>query len=193
MSNINYVRIPHPPRKDIIIAKQLELMLKYQKMNNIKRMCMTNAQILRDLISGPTNSIKVTVIPVICIGAQINIPDTLSICAGHLVVRCGDIIIDPSYEYSHGFTNKKYFYSIGEFSKFAKKMASSPHITKEHIKTFVSLHDTAEKINSGGCYTTDKSYYNNVFDYIENKMKKWGNARVFNINKIFVGGAITDY
>lgn len=163
---------------EIITAKLLECILKYQKKNNTKNQCMANVQYLRDilLIAGASPVVK----PTICVGIK---NDALMVNTAHLTISLNnDTLIDPSYEFQ-SIENKMYFHSINEFSKFCKisvfivngiemKIFEMPGF-KDKLLEFLKFVESAKKMNNNRCIDTSNKYYNKLADYVEYRMDKW--------------------
>jgi len=160
--------------KENVTAKALELMLKYQKQHNIKRMCMINVQFLRDFMWA--NNISITVKPAFCTGV---LPEqnAVCICEAHLIISIdSSTYIDPSYEFQ-SYTDKHYFHTIAEFSKFIKEIPLDNNklnsLSRSQIKKFIDFINIAKEINMGKFLITDKTYYHGLADYVEERIKEW--------------------
>jgi len=157
------------------ISRICRVMREYQKMNNIKEMCMTNTQTLYDIIkaSFPTVDVKAkAVIGCNIIKASVDDIDQTPILKQtiHLMIIADGIYYEPSYE----------LYSIGDIQYYSniKNLLEGFDILKDKIKdkiketlqSFLRFVKLEEAINSGGFTITDKDYYNGQLDYIESKL-----------------------
>jgi hypothetical protein len=153
----------------ILISNTVLSMREFQKKNCIKNQCVTNCQYLYDIIKKNfTNNAIVKPVLVISYDTEI---DTHTCIGGHLVIDLdgdNETIIDPSYDIFSS-KNKSYFYKIKDF------MDSFNHDDKSKFKKCISdfIHFTkiAQEINNGEFRISDKKFYNDQSDYIENIMK----------------------
>jgi len=137
------------------------VMLNYQKENNIKRNCITNAQYLYDQINKNCKH-KVKARAVFVINEEKKL-----FCQGHLVLEYEDgTFIDPSYEYA-SLNNSKYFTTIHDLHL----KESDINYKKELIKIFIKFINHANEINQGEFLINDKKYYDDQADYVENFFK----------------------
>ena len=147
---------------DIILS-----MREYQKENNVKNQCVTNAQYLYDTIKINSNSnVKTKAVLVFSDNTE---EDTAIIVSGHLVVLLDDeIIIDPSYDI-FCLKNKSYFDNIKDLVNIFDSNVELK--SKFDIKKLVCQHihfmKISEQINNGECIITEKEHYNKQADYIE--------------------------
>lgn len=149
-------------------------MREFQKMNNIKEMCMTNTQTLYNIIKASFPLVDVKAKAVICcsrMDASPNDIDKTPILKQtiHLMIIADGIYYEPSYEL-YSSKDIKYFSSI----KNLLEGVIPNDIIKDNIKTtlqsFLRFVKLEEKINSGEFSITDKDYYNNQLDYIQTKL-----------------------
>jgi hypothetical protein len=90
------------------------------------------------------------------------------IYAGHLVVEVDEeFIIEPSYEVC-SIDNILYFDNIKAFMN--KYKIPDTNDMKHLIKDFVSFTKLADAINNGELTITDKEYYQNQANYVEQKI-----------------------
>ena len=156
----------------ILIANIILSMREYQKENNIKKQCVTNAQFLYDTIK--VNSISNVKTKAVFVYSDNNEEDTAIIVGGHLVVELDDeTIIDPSYEI-FCLKNKSYFDNIKDLVNiFDNKVELK---TKIDIKKLICEHihfmKISEQMNNGELIITDKEHYNKQADYIEKLYSK---------------------
>ena len=156
------------------ISKICRVMREYQKMNNIKEMCMTNTQTLYDIIKASFPLVDVKAKAVICcntMDANSDDHDRTPILKQtiHLMIIADGIYYEPSYEL-YSSKDIQYFSSI----KNLLEGVIPNDIIKDNIKTtlqsFLRFVKLEEKINSGEFSITDKDYYNNQLDYIQTKL-----------------------
>jgi len=156
----------------ILIANIILSMREYQKENNIKKQCVTNAQFLYDTIK--VNSIRNVKTKAVFVYSDNNEEDTAIIVGGHLVVELDDeTIIEPSYEI-FCLKNKSYFDNIKDLVNiFDNKVELK---TKIDIKKLICEHihfmKISEQMNNGELIITDKEHYNKQADYIEKLYSK---------------------
>jgi hypothetical protein len=151
----------------ILIANIILSMREYQKENNIKNQCVTNAQYLYDIIKTNSNSNVKT--KAVFVFSHNNEEDTNIFVSGHLIVILNDeTIIEPSYDI-FCLKNISYFDNIKDLVNIFDdkvKLKSKIDIKKlicDHIH-FMKLSD---QINNGELIITEKNHYNKQADYIE--------------------------
>jgi hypothetical protein len=143
-------------------------MIEYQKNNNIKGQCITNAQYLYDYINHNFPNINPKAKAVVCLGNDNENNITKCIC--HMVIMIDDIIYDPSYEII-SLNDIYYFGNMKSFSSYIKKIPLFPEdIYLKTVSNFIEFIKLADKINEGGLLVCDKDFYNNQADYVEKKM-----------------------
>lgn len=151
--------------KDLkLVAYMLDKMHEYQKMNDVKDECVTNAQYLYDILKYNTNlDVKVKSVYVL-----FNYDDeTSGICVGHLCLQVDGMIIDPSYQYSK-IKEANYTDSFKEVNKYLSDLDS---VSKSKIlKRNLHFEKIANQINSGECLVSCKDYYHSQADYCEIKV-----------------------
>jgi hypothetical protein len=133
----------------ILIANIILSMREYQKENNIKNQCVTNAQYLYDIIKTNSNSNVKT--KAVFVFSHNNEEDTSIFVSGHLIVILNDeTIIEPSYDI-FCLKNISYFDNIKDLVNIFDdkvKLKSKIDIKKlicDHIH-FMKLSD---QINNG--------------------------------------------
>ena len=155
----------------ILISNIILSMREYQKENNIKKQCVTNAQYLYDTIK--MNSISNIKTKAVYVFSDNN-EGTAIFLGGHLVVVFDDgTIIEPSYDI-FCLKNKSYFDNITDLLDiFDDKVELK---SKIDIKKLISDHmhfiTLSEQINKGTLIITDKEHYNKQADYIEKLYSK---------------------
>jgi len=154
----------------IFTANIILSMREYQKDNNIKKQCITNAQYLYDVIRMNSNT-HVKTEAVFVVGD--NGEDTTIVVGGHLVVVFDhDTIFDPSYDIFR-LKNKSYFSNIKGLMNIVKDKDKDKEKFKSSIDipTLVRLHidfmKMSDQINNGELIITNKEHYNKQADYIE--------------------------
>mgnify|MGYP006113524523 CR=1 FL=1 len=151
------------------ILKYRKKMVEYQKSKNIKKMCMTNVQILFDIIKSSDTNLNTIVKPKIVIGAFNE--DTLKIIKAHLVINIDNHIIDTSYEVML-LNNKYYFDNIKQFYDHIQKykITQNFRFNHEEIQTFINFQKIAKDINKGLFCISNKEYYNNLYNNLLNTL-----------------------
>jgi hypothetical protein len=153
-------------------------MFKYQKLHHTEKMCITNTQILYDIIKYTYPHLKVEAKTVVCISNDdIN---SITRIITHVVVVINDTeIYDPSYEII-SLQNVQYIENVKQFMRRTKD-AAPKELLIQTIDDIVALTKLANRINSGELIITDKDYYNELFDYLLSKCdgmmettKGWG-------------------
>jgi hypothetical protein len=161
-----------------VIKSIVNTMVEYQEIHNIKKECVTNVQILYDIIKETDPSLDVKIKAVIVVSHD-NENNTHLCVTGHLVLSIDDEnVIDPSYEIaslknSYYFTNIKDYiqsfnntYDKKEQIEIFSKGGGLANIIQEHLK-FVNI---ADGMNNNK-FRINKEYYNNICQYIQVKHK----------------------
>jgi len=194
---MSYNVTPSTTQRAHASSKFLECMLKYQQINNIKNQCVANVQYLRDMFF--MMGVSVVVKPTICIGTK---NDGFMMNAGHLTIYLKkDTLIDPSYEFQ-SIENKMYFHSLGEFLKYCKtftielngkkmKLFEAPEF-KDNMAIFVRFIEIAKDMNNGEMRIASKKYYNELADYVENRMRECTPQGIKNIDKSLTSRSVFD-
>lgn len=158
---------------ELLVAKIILEMREYQRINNIVNKCVTNTQLLYDMMSDfGIKNIKVEAVIAIR-PPDLEIPQ-VKICAGHLVIICDDVIIDPSYEI-YSMPNKLYVHNIKELLEYLKadNDIQSQNTLKKSIEYCIDHHlrfkKFANEINNGVKYGGD--YYSKLEKYLLDKFK----------------------
>lgn len=149
-------------------------MREYQKMNNIKEMCMTNTQTLYDIIKASFPLVDVKAKAVICcstMDANSDEHDRRPILKQtiHLMIIADGIYYEPSYEL-YSSKDIQYFSSIKNLLEGVVPNDIIKDNIKNTLQSFLRFVKLEEKINSGEFSITDKDYYNNQLDYIQSVM-----------------------
>ena len=156
----------------ILIANIILSMREYQKENNIKKQCVTNAQYLYDIIK--MNSISNVKTKAVFVFSYNNEEDTAIFVGGHLVVELDDeTIIEPSYDI-FCLKNKSYFDNIKDLVNIFdnKNELKTKFDIKKLICDHIHFMKISEQINNGELLITDKEHYNKQADYIEKLYSK---------------------
>lgn len=151
----------------IFIANIILSMREYQKENNIKKQCVTNAQYLYDTIKMNSNSNVKT--KAVFVFSNNNEEDTAIFVGGHLIVILDDeTIIEPSYDI-FCLKNISYFDNIKDLVNiFDDKVCLNSKIDiKKLIYDHIHFMKISDQINNGEFIITDKKHYNKQADYIE--------------------------
>ena len=147
---------------DVKLNAVISLMMKYQKINNIKKECITNTQYLYDCINANFSKQKAKAKAVICIGNDCETNDTKVVV--HMVVMMDNVIYDPSYEI-YSLNGVNYFDNIKTvISSFS--LSKTP-VPKDSLRGFIDFIKLADKINNGEMLVCDRQFYNRQADYIE--------------------------
>ena len=139
----------------IIVQDILNIMYKYQRKHNIKRMCVANSFILHDILKYSLKQQNVSIIT-----GWIDISN--SVCC-HTWVKWNETISEPSFEWK----DVKYYYD---------KFNNIPNIKNNNEKAYLLQHyaktyDSCEKmLEQNKFYQCD--YYNNMWDYLDKEMLK---------------------
>jgi hypothetical protein len=159
-------------KSDMLAVKIFQMrdcMHEYQKIHNIKRECMANAQYLSDAIKNNTID-KITIKNAIVIGYN-SVTDQTVCVGGHLVIVFDNDdeqnVIDPSYDVV-SLTDKRYYDNVKDFMNDIK--TKDRLIFKDSIAKFIKFIPLAERMNHGELLFADKEYYHNQADYVEAKL-----------------------
>jgi hypothetical protein len=155
----------------ILISNIILSMREFQKENNIKKQCITNTKYLYDIIRrNCKNDVKTKAVFVFSSDEEIG---NNIVLGGHLVVVVDGEIIEPSYDI-FSLKNKLYFDNIRDLIDIFDNKTELK--TKIDIKKLMIDHidfiKLAEKINKGQFLITEKKFYNEQADYIENLYSK---------------------
>ena len=141
-------------------------MLKYQKENNIKKNCVTNTQVLYDIVKNNYPELQPKAKTFICYYKDCD----ESVFYTHLLIEVdllGYKIIEPSYDVIK-HSNVVYFEN---FINLKNSFANFDELDKDEIKTmltmYLELKNVENKINNGMFQITSLEYYNNLIDYIQ--------------------------
>jgi len=122
----------------------LERIYKYQKINNIKNECLTNAQILYQYIN--TNNLGGCSCYAVVAVSKIN-ANQLNIYCPHFVVEFNNKIIDPSFEINV-LENQIYYKDYSTFINNTFGIGyTGEYFKKKYEKMFIKFQKLATKIN----------------------------------------------
>ena len=136
------------------IKRILDIMMKYQKENNITRFCLTNCQFLYKIIKA-NYPISVKVIPIIY-------ANDFGIQAGHLVLEIeGMGFIECSYDMLAMKKTGEYYKTIKEC--LAKERFPDNESKRELIENVLVFQKIADRMNAGEFVISNKDYYLKLF------------------------------
>lgn len=166
------------------IAYIIIKMREYQKNNDVKRQCITNAQYLYDIlkINKFKNSIQARAVLLVSVDDE---KDITIINNAHMVVVIDDVLYDPSYE-TFNLKNKMYFFNVKDFIQKCVFDESHKDVMRDMIKSFLKIKEFEKEINDGGLVITDKVFYNNQADYIEKAQKEFNSVKFLKEQKIVI-------
>ncbi len=148
------------------ISSVILSMREYQKQNNIKKQCVTNAQYLYDIIkTHSSNNVKIKSVFVVSNNKEEN---TVIIVSGHLVIIDNETIIEPSYDV-FCLKNKSYYDNFNDFINAFddKNEFKSKFDVKQLMSNYIYFMKLSERMNNSEFIITSKPYYNELADYIE--------------------------
>jgi len=159
------------------ISRICRVMREYQKIHDIKEMCVTNTQTLYDIIkaSFPIVNVKAkAVISCSIIDADVDDIDQTPILKQtiHLILVADGIYYEPSYEL-YSVDDVQYYSNIKNLLEGFEGHDAYDIIKgkiKDILQSFLRFVKLEEAINSGEFTITDKDYYNGQLDYIESKL-----------------------
>jgi hypothetical protein len=158
----------------IQISKICRVMREYQKINNTIEMCMTNSQILYDIIKASFPLVDVKAKAVICCNTMDAYSDDIDKTpilkqTIHLMIIADGIYYEPSYEL-YSLKGVQYFSSIKNLLEGVIPNDIIKNNIKNTLQSFLIFVEHEKSINSGNFLITDKDYYNNQLDYIQTKL-----------------------
>lgn len=150
-----------------IINDIINLMLEYQKNNNITKECITNAIYCCDQLNynGYKSKVKAVIM------TSIN-NEELSVCGGHLVIDIGNNqLIDASYE-TNSKPNQNYFDNINNLIAMYPSIKNDKELLSFTIKNFMNFIKIEKDINYYyKCIVSNKEHYNKQANYVEKKLR----------------------
>lgn len=152
------------------MANVVLMMREYQKINNIKRRCITNAQFLYDNMTRISTKNDIQTRSVIVVG--LSNEDTYVILGGHIVVVLDGDVIEPSYDI-YSINDVCYYDNVKDFMEDCS-LVIEKDLIKKTIQNFLEFQKYEKRINSGGFLVSgdDLIYYNEQADYIEGELYK---------------------
>lgn len=151
-----------------LLFKYFNIIIDYQKLNNITCQCVANTTTFYLYLSHINNMLKlnknIKIIPVIAI--QDKKENLIKKCYIHVVIKLEDIIIDPSYE---TYLNVKYYENINNVPKMTHLNISD----KDLFNNFMELYEITNNINNGILILPDHTYFDNLSNYIADNNYKY--------------------
>ena len=154
----------------ILISNIIHSMREFQKDNNVKKECITNAKYLYDNMKMYGFNVKTKAVFVISFNDEIG---NFTFVSGHLVVVLDDeTILEPSYDI-YCLKNISYFDTLKDLNEMFnkdqiinfKKQFDFKKILNDHI----DFKKYSEKINNDQFDELEETlYYNTQADYVEN-------------------------
>ena len=146
-----------------------EAMMDYQRENGITGCCISNTQIMYDVLCSEyfkELNINPVVKSVYTIDVEVKDSITSKFMGGHLVLFLGDDnILDCSYHIS----SKKYILYYDNFHKFKQEVEDNK-ISVNCLKDDLYFAGIAERMNKGEFFYTDRESYEDQIKYIEERM-----------------------
>lgn len=152
------------------LTKLLYCMRDFQRKNNIKNKCVTNAVYLYDCMRVSMDAINDISIKAMIVVSGNHKSPTFTICSGHLVVVVNGNIIDPSYDI-FSLKNKKYYDNIADCLNSVEGL-SDTHI-KLIIKRHIQFVAYEKPLNDEGALAIDETYYHQQADYVDKYLSKY--------------------
>jgi len=146
----------------------INAMREYQKMNHIKRQCLTNTQYLYDcFVMNGHNQFKPKSVIVIADDIEHN----RYIFVTHMVlINDENDIIDSSYEV-YSMINKKYCDNINDAIPYLNQ--APPNLKKKVIQDYLQMIPIEKQMMNGKLCIADRKYYDQQADYVESIVKKF--------------------
>jgi len=152
-----------------LIENIREAMMDYQRENNITGCCISNTQIMYDVLCSEyfkELNLKPIVKSVYTIDIEVSKNITSRFMGGHLVLFLNDYrLLDCSYDIS----SKKYILYYDTFRDF-KEQVEDNKIAVNCLKDDLYFAAIAERMNRGEFFYTDRESYEDQIKYIEKKM-----------------------
>jgi hypothetical protein len=150
----------------------VDIMLEYQKENNIKQKCGDNTQYLIKKFHNYLNLVNAKVVPVIFVGFDVE-NNKHCICGEHLVIELEGAIVECSYEFTK-FQYPQYFKTCKAF--FENYLDVTKECKSKVIKGILKFQQDADKINSSLTteyyHCSDRDYYKKQSEYVNKKFKQ---------------------
>jgi hypothetical protein len=159
-----------------LVAKILKEILEYQRINNIVNKCVTNTQMLYNMMSDfGIKNIKVEAIIAIR-PPDLELPQ-IKICCGHLVIMVDDVLIEPSYDI-YSMTNN-YVRNVKDLVDYLKDYYK-PDELKEKLQfaiyNYLHFKKIADNINNRIEYDGGE-YYEKLRDHLADKLTDYLGVR----------------
>lgn len=152
-----------------LIENIREAMMDFQKINNITGCCISNSQIMYDVLCSQyfkELNLKPIVKSVYTVDVEVKNTITSKFSGGHIVIVLGDDnILDCSYDIS----SKKYILYYDTFKKFKQEVENNK-IAVNCLKDDLYFAGIAKQMNNGEFFYTDKESYENQIKYIEKRI-----------------------
>jgi hypothetical protein len=164
-----------------VIEDIVSFMIDFQSKRNIKNKCMDNSQMLYKTLKA-NSDFNVCVKAKYLFGYSNEVGRYVA-TGGHLVLEIdGKYIFDPSCPYIN-WKNKVYCDDLKTIIKLVKLTLQSDNLLNEKqieellkynrykfIDGYVYFSKIADRINNGGFCITDKDYYSDLIDYVNDKL-----------------------
>ncbi len=162
-----------PAATKTLIAKQVSAMHEYQKINNIKRQCITNTKYLFDCIK-LNKSLDIKATATLVIGQRSGYPEKhIRIIGWHMVLLINGELIDPSYEVD-SMINKKYFYTYKDYIEYINSLELDNYKEEVNVRSlFNDFVDIAKLINADKYYSINTEYYDKQAEYVDENVEEF--------------------
>jgi len=151
-----------------LIENIKEAMMDYQRENGITGCCISNTQIMYDVLCSQyfkELNINPIVKSVYTIDVEVSKNITSRFMGGHLVIFLGDNLYDCSYDIS----SKKYILYYNSFRDF-KEQVQDNDISVKCLKDDLYFAGIAERMNKGEFFYSNRESYEDQIKYIEERM-----------------------
>lgn len=169
--NITNKTIKKHSIENYLIRDIINVMLEFQKSNNVKGECLANVSYLYSSIKASFPALNPVVKSVIVYGFNEDGNDGL--ISGHVIIQIGDLLYDPSYEVI-SLKDKLYFETLTDMKSILNfdTCEDGNQMMKWSIEKMIKFHKFADEINYGEYLITDKVYLNNMADYVDLNLSK---------------------
>jgi hypothetical protein len=156
--------------KQELISKIIRHMLEFQEKYKLNKICITNTQILYDILKSDYFNLNPKVKAVYTISKNgVNIGYT----GGHLVIDLNNNIIDCSYDMVSN--NTTYYNNFKDFKDELYKLHNTYNNDdiidyKNELKNYLKFSKKADKMNNDEFLYTDKESYHKQLNYLEKKL-----------------------
>ena len=152
-----------------LIENIRKTMMDYQRENNITGCCISNTQIMYDVLCSKyfkELNLNPIVKSVYTIDVEVSKNITSKFSGGHIVIFVsGYKLLDCSYDIS----SKKYILYYDNFKDFKEQVADNK-IAVNCLKDDLYFAGIAERMNKGDFFYTDRGSYEDQIKYIENRL-----------------------